>query len=381
MIDNATLMIGIAFSSAALALALAIGWLNSKREIYLLLGAAGICMVVIALAIMGLRNGRYDLFVQIVPFTILLGGIGLVYAGSRLFTDPQASPWPPLALAALIILPMDVAFVAGYPGVGTILLNAGVAVLLILCGHQYWRGRQELEVPMIVNAVLYAICGITFAACAIVLVVDQQWVLTAPPKNWAEDVNSITVLVGLTGIGAISLTLHHARAARLHRDEANTDALTGVYNRRALFDRFPETAPAAGLSVVMFDLDHFKQINDQLGHAKGDEVLQQFADVMRSQLRPQDIVARLGGEEFCVILPALERKSAHKVAERIRLAFAERAIPIGRNGAIATVSAGLATGAVDETFSSVLSRADAALYTAKSAGRNQVHLAALRLVA
>jgi diguanylate cyclase (GGDEF)-like protein len=381
MIDSDTLMIGIAFSSAALALALAIGWLNSKRETYLLYGASGIVMVVVALSIMGLRNGRYDVVTQTIPFTILLLGLVLVYAASRTFRNPSASLWPPALIGITTIVPMDLVFLAGYSGIGTMLLNASCAVILILCGHEYWKGRRELKVPMMVNAALYAVCGISFAICAMVLLIDQQWVLEAPPKNWAEDANSILALVGLTGIGAISLTLHHARAARHHLNEANTDALTGVHNRRALFQQFPENVPVPGVSVVMFDLDHFKQINDRLGHAEGDAVLQKFADVMQGHLRPDDVVARLGGEEFCVILPGIDRTVALKVADRIRVAFAACGISIGRNGATATVSAGVAMGTADEPFSSVLSRADAALYTAKSAGRNQVHLAALRLVA
>lgn len=381
MIDNATLLIGIAFSSASLMVALLIGWMNARREKYLVHGAVGVLMIVVSLAALGLRNGRYDLASQLIPFSILLIGFSFIYSCARLFRNPAAKPWPPIAVGFATIVPMDVVLIAGYSGIGTMLLNAFGALLMILSGREYWRGRKESRVAMIVNALLYWLSGLSFAACAMVLLIEQQWVLTAPPNNWAEDVNSIMSLVGLTGVGAITLTLHHARAARRHRNEANTDALTGVYNRRALFERFPENSLVPGLSVVMFDLDHFKQINDLLGHAEGDVVLQKFADIMRAQLRPDDVVARLGGEEFCVILPGLERPVAHKVAERIRVAFAECAIPIGRNGAVATVSAGLATGAAQEPFSSVLSRADAALYTAKSAGRNQVHLAALRLVA
>src|SRR5690606_24706768 len=136
-----------------------------------------------------------------------------------------------------------------------------------------------------------------------------------------------------------------------------------------------------GLAVLMFDLDHFKQINDLHGHARGDLVLRQFAGVMRSQLRSTDIMARIGGEEFCVILPGLHRDAARTVAGRRRSAYAALKIPLGEIGGTATVSAGLATGNGDENFASVLSRADAALYKAKSAGRNQVHLAALRRVA
>jgi diguanylate cyclase (GGDEF) domain len=381
MLDNASLLIGIAFSSASLMVALLIGWLNARQQSYLVHGAAGIGLVVLGLLVMGLRDGRYDLVVKLVPFSALLAGFTLIYSGSRLFRDAGASFYPPLVVGLSTIALMATPTLAGYSGVGTIMLNLGGGIIMFLCGREYWRGRGDMGLPMIANATLYTLVALSFFACAAVLLVEQRWVLDGPPSNWAEDANSILSLVGLTGIGAITLTLHHARAARRHRDEANTDSLTGVLNRRALFSRFRETDKVTGLAVVMFDLDHFKQINDRLGHAQGDLVLQKFAEVLRAQLRDTDIIARLGGEEFCVILPGLDPDAARLAAERIRLAFAALAIAIGDKDEIATVSAGLAIGGLEETFFSVLRRGDDALYMAKSAGRNQVHLAALRLVA
>lgn len=381
MLDNASLMIVIAFSSASLTVALLIGWLHARQQTYLVYGAVGIGLVVFAMLAMGIRDGRYDLVFQVVPFSMLLAGFALVYAGSRLFRDAKANLRPALLVGGVSVAATVAAFLLGYSGIGTILLNVGSALLMFLCGLEYWRGRDDAPVPMVTNAALYTLASLSFMACAAVLAVEGKWILSAPPQNWAEDVNSILSLVGLTGIGAITLTLHHARAARLHRDEAYTDPLTGVLNRRALFGRIRETDSVSGLAVLMFDLDHFKQINDRLGHAQGDVVLQHFADVLNSQLRTADIIARIGGEEFCVILPGLDREAARRAAEQIRLGFAALQIPIGDNGEIATVSAGLATGGTGETFSSVLRRADDALYKAKRAGRNQVQLAALRLVA
>jgi len=330
---------------------------------------------------MGLRGERYDFVVQFFPFAMLLAGFSMIYSGARLFRAARTDYRPPLMIGAVAIVLTGLPLAAGYSGIGTIMLNLGGAVLMFLSGREYWRGRHDTPIHMIANATLFTLVALSFLACAVVLSVQGQWVLDGPPKNWAEDVNSIMSLVGLTGIGAISLTLHHARAAGRHRHEANTDSLTGVLNRRALFSRLPETGIVTGLAVVMFDLDNFKQINDRLGHAQGDVVLQHFAQVLRAELRDTDIVARLGGEEFCVILPGLNRESARRAAERIRLAFSALDIAVGENGETATVSAGLATGGVNETFSSVLRRADDALYRAKSAGRNQVHLAALLRIA
>ncbi|MCP8883799.1 GGDEF domain-containing protein [Devosia sp. XJ19-1] len=379
MIDNTSLLIGIAFSGASLVLALVIGWLNSRAETYLIHGAAGIGLIVAAVAALSLRNGTYSVPYQLVTFAVMLAGFAFVLSGSRLFNKKQSGPSLLLALAT--IAATSAALLVGLTGLGTMLLNASVALFLLLCGLEFWRSRREGRLAMIANAALYMLVSASFMSCALVLLVDGAWVLDGPPNNLAEYINSILALVGLTGIGAITLTLHHARAARRHHLEANTDALTGVLNRRALFQRFRDDDVITGLAVIMFDLDHFKQINDRHGHAHGDKVLQQFADVLRSGLRHSDIIARLGGEEFCAILPGRDWETARAAAERVRKAFAELQLPIGEVAEIATVSAGMATGGINEPFSSVLSRADAALYKAKEAGRNQVHAAPIRLVA
>ncbi len=381
MIDNTSLLIGIAFSSASLMAALLIGWLNSRQERYLVHGAIGIGLVMVGVGILGFRAGRFDLFVTLLPYALILAGFSLIFSGSRLFHRTQPSMVPPAIAGALSLLGVTVPFLLGYTGIGTIGLNIAAGGLMLLCAREYWIGRGEAHVAMVANVFIYTLTAISFLACAVMLLWEQAWIISAPANNWAEDFNSIMSLVGLTGIGAITLTLHHARAARRHRDDANTDALTGTLNRRALFERFAETDKATGLAVVMFDLDRFKLINDRLGHAQGDIVLQKFASVLRGALRDADIIARLGGEEFCVILPGLDGEAARAAADKVRRSFADLQIPIDAEGEIATVSAGLATGGAEENFSSVMRRADAALYKAKQAGRNQVHLAALRLVA
>lgn len=379
MIDNSTLLVGIAFSGAALVLALVIGWLNARSETYLIHGAAGIGLIALAVVAMSLRQGAYDLQYQLVPFPVMLAGFGFILSGARLFNGKPPGPARPLAVVT--ILATCIPLVLGLSGLGTISLNLGAAIFMLLCGLEFWSDRQESRLAVVANAILYFVVAASFLACAVMLILDGALVLDGPPDNWAEEFNSIMCLVGLTGIGAITLTLHHARTARRHRLEANTDELTGVLNRRALFQRFRDGDVIAGLAVIMFDLDRFKQINDRLGHAYGDEVLQRFAGVLREQLRPTDIIARLGGEEFCAILPGQDWETARVIAERIRRSFAELQLPIGDDGEIATVSAGMATAGLEEPFASVLSRADAALYKAKESGRNQVHVAPFRLVA
>ena len=155
---------------------------------------------------------------------------------------------------------------------------------------------------------------------------------------------------------------------------ATTDALTGLNNRR-MFDHSLQLELAiverreTPLSLLVLDVDHFKRINDTHGHEVGDTVLVAIAQVLGGCARVIDIVARVGGEEFAVILPNTE--GALEVAERMRTAVAQATWLAQR----ATISIGVATLQPAEDASSLYARADAALYAAKAAGRNRVELA------
>jgi two-component system cell cycle response regulator len=163
---------------------------------------------------------------------------------------------------------------------------------------------------------------------------------------------------------------------------AFTDSLTGLYNRRYLMthlDRklmgIAETGKA--VTALMFDVDHFKAVNDTHGHGVGDEVLVKLAQVASDNLRSVDLVARLGGEEFVVVMPETTAATAQQVAERLCAQVAEASIPLPDGTPLSvTVSIGVATSqSSEEMADELLGRADAALYTAKNAGRNCVHLA------
>ncbi|WP_292252899.1 GGDEF domain-containing protein, partial [Mesorhizobium sp.] len=220
---------------------------------------------------------------------------------------------------------------------------------------------------------LYSLTAASFVLCAAVLAWDGKLVLGHAPSNWAEDLSLVIVIASMTGIGALSLALNQGRLARHHQREAQTDALTGLLNRRALFDLHGKTPVNAFTAVVVFDLDGFKAINDQFGHAAGDEVLRVFAEVLCADLRPNDSVARMGGEEFAMVLRRILTEVAGATAERVRAAFAVRTVETETGPLCCTVSAGFAFGSTDGmSFDKVLSAADKALYAAKRAGRNRV---------
>ncbi|AZZ77051.1 GGDEF domain-containing protein [Pseudomonas sp. RU47] len=157
---------------------------------------------------------------------------------------------------------------------------------------------------------------------------------------------------------------------------ATHDSLTGVYNRRRFDEKLTEYTllfrrTGRPFSLLLIDADHFKRINDSHGHAVGDEVLQQLAQLIQSSLRTTDFVARYGGEEFAVLLPEIAQPDTPEVvAEKIRAAVAEADFPAVGNVTV-SIGVGLADPA-DNNHSALIKRADQQLYQAKAAGRNQV---------
>jgi len=165
------------------------------------------------------------------------------------------------------------------------------------------------------------------------------------------------------------------------------DALTGLLNRRAieyLLDREAQRLHRFGepFTVLMVDIDHFKRINDRLGHAAGDAVLCAVSQALQAQAREVDRVARFGGEEFCVLLPHTLHEGALLAAERLRHAISQINIPWADETITVTISTGLATANDSlEALASLLRRADDALYQAKAEGRNKVVSAPDRVAA
>lgn len=185
----------------------------------------------------------------------------------------------------------------------------------------------------------------------------------------AGDIHLLRTLASYT-----ALAIAHAEANLRLRDLSVTDDLTGVANRRLFLERLGRETERArrgqkSLSALVIDLDHFKRVNDEHGHLRGDEVLRAVARILEENVRRHETVARYGGEEFVVLLPECKKPQALLVAEKLRAAVAER--PIG--GLPITISIGVATLPDDAvTAEGLIDAADRALFAAKRAGRNRV---------
>ncbi len=159
---------------------------------------------------------------------------------------------------------------------------------------------------------------------------------------------------------------------------ARTDSLTQLANRRYFDERIREMAPLSirkfqPLSVIMTDIDKFKQVNDTFGHFMGDRVLVGYADLMKKHTRAEDIVARYGGEEFIILLQQTDASHAYLVAERVRKALTE--VNLLNNAYVVTASFGISQLKTGESVETFINRADIALYRAKQSGRNRSILA------
>lgn len=216
----------------------------------------------------------------------------------------------------------------------------------------------------------------------------ESRILRARAQNtFAADGNALQVLMvvrDVTDEYRLVQTMSRERAEAIEQAReaqflANTDPLTGLANRRLVMgeiDRAILAARQSGgtLSLIMFDIDHFKAVNDTHGHHVGDIVLRKIADFARDRARPQDLVARVGGEEFLWLMPGADAKEASAAAERLR--WTVEAGTLSAPFPAVTISIGHATLDTVDVSLSLFARADAALYEAKRGGRNQVRLAA-----
>ncbi|MEJ8309868.1 diguanylate cyclase [Agrobacterium larrymoorei] len=197
---------------------------------------------------------------------------------------------------------------------------------------------------------------------------EDKGILKLYPKS-PDEIGTVTDIARATLLQVETLT-------KQLKHQAMTDFLTGLGNRRALMEQMPiirakAARPEEAVSLILFDLDHFKRINDEYGHDAGDSVLMAIGEAVKDHLRPYDYAARMGGEEFCIVLPGADLAAAESVAERLRRAVESRVVEPLPKGRI-TCSFGVAQARPNERLQELLLRADAALYVAKDQGRNVV---------
>ncbi|HEY8001927.1 MAG: GGDEF domain-containing protein [Vicinamibacteria bacterium] len=249
-----------------------------------------------------------------------------------------------------------------------VLIGIGIA----LTGGPLSPAIPVLLLPIVTLPARFPARGVV-AGVGITITVLLAATVGADPAAFVDD--PTYTLVGLAAIAGLAAFAHTLMSSEIQqRADATLDPLTGLLNRKALATRFAEIAEQAALSdgwvsVIECDLDRFKRVNDEHGHGRGDAVLKDAAYTLRKNLRTFELVYRLGGEEFLIVLPGIGLAEAEAAAERVRAGI-EKARP----GSLpVTASLGVAAARGDQVqFESLCRRADSALYEAKHNGRNLV---------
>jgi two-component system cell cycle response regulator len=182
-----------------------------------------------------------------------------------------------------------------------------------------------------------------------------------------------TIALGHSLVAQAAVALDNARLHGIVKRQAVTDELTGLANRRSFRESLDTELSRAerfgnGLALIVADLDDFKDVNDRFGHQAGDEVLRAFAEVLSGRIRGIDQAARLGGEEFAILLPETDAVGAAALAENLRVALAELAVTVGEHEVHITSSFGVAAFPESHSADELMTAADLALYSAKRRG-------------
>jgi diguanylate cyclase (GGDEF)-like protein len=335
-----------------------------------LVGAASV-------ALWTLTDNRFG---EVVP--LLLSAIGLiacamVWNAARVFHNKQPSI-PGLALGAIVWIAVgmqiDPAALAE-----RLTLGAGlVAVYATLTAAELWQERRESlkrRWPALIVPVLHG-----FVLMLPILLGNLLRSSEGAFANAWVTIFSIELVLYAVGTVFVIFMLVSERIVSAHKRAASIDPLTGMFNRRGFAEACGrviahEAHDGRPVSVLIFDIDHFKSINDRFGHPAGDEILKLFAAVVVNNLRISDLSGRIGGEEFAALLPCSLEEGV-LVAERVRTAFATSGIVCDEGPVDTTVSIGVAGGPAGTELDVLLAAADTALYQAKRGGRNRVEAAA-----
>ena len=256
-----------------------------------------------------------------------------------------------------------------------------IATILGLCAYEFWRGREE-KLPSRWTVIALFTSLATIFAVRIPLIPVAPFPFGAQPAEPAYIAAFNLLLFFHTLVLAVLLVaMSKEREELTQRTKAQTDSLTGALNRRAFMSRgarimLRHQKRRDPLCLVFLDLDHFKALNDLHGHSGGDDVLTGFVNTVHNNIRPTDFLFRLGGEEFCCLLPFTRAQEARAVAERIRRAVEATYVKVDQIPVKVTVSIGIAaTEDFGYEVDTLVRRADMAVYAAKRAGRNRVVVA------
>lgn len=375
-LDLPTMLVMATWMAALLGLFLFLAWIGDRAIRALAWWSTAYIIGGSAIALWGPFRGTSPHLLEEIPSALLFFSAGMIWTGARLFQGRGVRPlW--LSAGALVWLVAS-QFISSGDSEGRLVLSSLIiSAYAFLSAAELWRERRARSFPRWQVRLMPLLHAAVFLSPVILPELMPRQTDTDGADRWLLVLTIETVLYAV-GTAFLILALVQERRIRFHKDAASTDALTGVRNRRAFLDDGQKLIARCAkarqpVTVLMFDLDHFKKINDRFGHAIGDEALKLFARTASAGMRGDDVIGRLGGEEFAAIVPG-QGTVASGIAERIRSAFENAGRTVAGHPLGATVSIGATWTHGEIPIDVLLGRADAALYRAKAKGRNRLEI-------
>ncbi|MPZ56464.1 MAG: diguanylate cyclase [Rhizobiales bacterium] len=378
VLDVPTLIVVTIFIATMAGGLMLFSWLQNRAVAALLWWGAAYLAGAVGTALLGARGHIPDFWSINIANAVLLASVGLTWCGLRSFDSRPVSPWYAVWGSAVWLIACGVGEFYQSLNARIALGSAIAAIYAALAVRELWRSRHDRMLSRWLAMVLFGFHGLIY-----LVRVPLTWIVTLPPEaglfqtKWLP-LGIFEALFYTFGTAFMLLTMTKERAEARHKHAAFIDPLTGVPNRRGFVARAEPVLArcrneARPVSMLLFDLDHFKRINDTFGHQAGDDILVEFCRAAQNRFGPEDVFARLGGEEFVCVLPGTQAQAAFAIAERIRSDFDAGKRTIGAAHVRATVSIGMANSAdAGGDLTGLLGAADKALYQAKAKGRNRV---------
>jgi diguanylate cyclase (GGDEF)-like protein len=374
-LDLPTLFIVCTCVTALLGLLMFFAWIQDRSIHALAWWGSAYLIGGLAVSLWSIRDLISPFPVEVAT-ALLFAACGMVWNGARLFQGRPVLRGEIFIGALVWIIACQFPFFSESSSGRIVLSSVIVSTYTYLLAHELWRERRAALFSRLPATLVPLLHGTVFLAPIVMTTLPSHDGTPTLSGGWLA-VFTLETLLYIVGTAFIGLVMAKEKAESVHKTAAVTDPLTGLVNRRGFFDRaqwliVQQAIKGQAVTVLMFDLDFFKSVNDRFGHAIGDETLCAFANTALNTLRGTDIVGRLGGEEFAAILPSALPEGLI-AAERVRAAFEAAGREIAGRQMNVTVSIGAASAeAARCEIHTLLGAADQALYRAKKNGRNQV---------
>lgn len=378
-LDSFTVLVASCAAMSVIGLAFVYFWFQDRRSPWLIWWSIPFIFSGFAVAFYTRPNWESEAFAIYAANGIRILTVCCLWFGVRAFYG-RTPLWLIFALIPIVwgALCLYGPFFASTPA-RVAIVSLAVGLFSWLTVFELWRGRTE-PLPSRRPALIVFASFATFLTVRALLVNQFPFPMGGlPPDPFWLGVLTLITFVHAIFAAFLFLSLTKERHEAEQHNFAISDPLTGLLNRRAFYN-FVERAGRRQMdqqatSLLVLDLDHFKSINDRFGHDIGDRMLTAFAVVAETNMRPTDMLFRMGGEEFCFVLPDTGTDGAVQAAERMRRAFELVQVDAGKERARGTVSVGVASSTHAVDLELLLAAADAAVYEAKTRGRNRVVVA------